>query len=87
MDTWGRGRGAGKKGRIDQAINTHTYTRRGTEDGRGKGSYFDRAIRESCIEEVAIKVRLERSREESQVAIWGKQPTTSECKGPEAESA
>lgn len=63
---------------------THTHTRRGTEDGRGKGSYCDRAIRESCFEEAAIKGRPETSREESRVAIRGE--VTSACKGPEAES-
>lgn len=45
---------------------------RGTEGGERRDSYFDRGIRESFFEEVVIEVRLEKSREESRLDIWGK---------------
>lgn len=44
----------GENGRQYQVRNEN-ITSTGTEGGRGKGGYFDRAIRESFFEEVTIE--------------------------------
>ena len=47
----------GEEGRIYQAMKKNTVSKKGG-DGRARGSYFDRRIRESFLA-VTIKERLE----------------------------
>lgn len=74
----GRINGRERERRREERKNMSGYKKkksnrsRGSEAGRRKGRYSDRRIRESCVEDVAIKVRPERSGEEGHVDLWGK---------------